>query len=85
MKPRWDGRQHKQPVVRYELVTRVGPCDSQIVWLMTLPCGHTVTRTGGREAIPGQYGACTINGKLYLCVPREVACDICRAEYERAT
>ena len=77
----WDGRQHKVPVVRYE---RVGMEGNQIVWRMTLPCGHAVLRTGGREARDGDYGACTINGIRYLCVARSVACDVCRADYERS-
>ena len=70
-----DGRRRKQPVERYELVTKVGPHNSQIVWRMTLPCGHSVLRTGGREARPGEFGAREINGRKYICVPRTVACD----------
>lgn len=72
----WDGRQHKQPVVRYELTGEVEGI--QLVWRLTLPCGHTVRRAGGRTAKLGQYGAVRINGGLYICVPRSVACDVCR-------
>ena len=78
-----DGRSRKQPVVRYELVTAIGPCSSQIVWRMTLPCGHSVLRTGGREARPGEFGAREVNGKMYVCVPRAVACDLGCPAYRR--
>jgi hypothetical protein len=78
---RWDGRQHKVPVVSYELV-RDGVKRFQLLWRMTLPCGHTVQREGGRLARPGEYGARVIAGESYVHVPRVVCCDVCRVSAE---
>jgi hypothetical protein len=75
---RWDGRQHLVAVTHYELIEGEAGSYGQLIWRLTLKCGHIVKRVSGHEAQPGQYGARMINGKLYVSVARKVACDICR-------
>ena len=74
----YDGRKHKVDVVSYKQVPGMFGKYRLLRWRLTLTCGHTVGRTGGRESSSDRLDARQINGSYFVGVPRRVACDVCR-------